>query len=91
MKKFVLLSAALLGLFFFGCTTSQSTASSPGRVLDSPGGSGDNHKIVSFYVIGKGLEPENALTKGEAVLMAERAAVVDRSDDAFRELNEALR
>ncbi len=87
MKKFVLLSAALLALFFFGCTTSQSTASSPGGVLGSPGGNVDNHKVVSFYVIGKGLEPENALTKGEAVLMAERAAVAD----GYRQLVEKVR
>jgi hypothetical protein len=87
MKKLVLLSAALLALFFFGCTTSQSTVSSPGGVLGSPGGGADNHKVVSFYVIGKGLEPENALTKGEAVLMAERAAVAD----GYRQLVEKVR
>ncbi len=87
MKKFVLLLAALLGLFFFGCSTSQSTASSPGGVLGSPGGNVDNHKVVSFYVIGKGLEPEDALTKGEAILMAERAAVAD----GYRQLVEKVR
>ena len=87
MKKIVLLLSALLALFLFGCTTSQSTASSPGGVLGSPGGTVDNHKVVSFYVIGKGLEPENALTKGEAVLMAERAAVAD----GYRQLVEKVR
>ena len=87
MKKLVLLSVALLGLFFFGCTTTQSTVSSPGGVLGSPGGGADNHKVVSFYVIGKGLEPENALTRGEAVLMAERAAVAD----GYRQLVEKVR
>ncbi|OQY01114.1 MAG: hypothetical protein B6I26_05550 [Desulfobacteraceae bacterium 4572_130] len=35
------------------------------------------HKVVTFYVVGKGLEPENALTRGQAVIMAERAAVAD--------------
>lgn len=36
---------------------------------------------------GKGLEPENALTKGEAILMAERAAV----SDGYRQLVEKIR
>ena len=74
-------------LFFCGCTTFQSTASSPGGVLGSPGGNVDNQKVVAFYVVGKGLEPENALTKGEAVLMAERAAVAD----GYRQLVEKIR
>jgi hypothetical protein len=87
MKKIVLLFAGLLVLFFYGCTTSNSSTSNPGGVLGSPGGSADNHKVVSFYVTGKGLEPENALTKGEAVLMAERAAVAD----GYRQLVEKVR
>lgn len=88
MKKIVLLFAGLLVLSFYGCsTTSNSTASNPGGVLGAPGGSADNHKVVSFYVTGKGLEPENALTKGEAVLMAERAAVAD----GYRQLVEKVR
>ena len=75
-------------LFFFGCSTFQSSnASSPGGVLESPKSKANNEKIVSFYVIGKGLEPENALTKGEAVLMAERAAVAD----GYRQLVEKIR
>jgi hypothetical protein len=88
MKKIVLLFAGLLVLSFYGCsTTASSTASNPGGVLGAPGGSADNHKVVSFYVTGKGLEPENALTKGEAVLMAERAAVAD----GYRQLVEKVR
>jgi hypothetical protein len=46
-----------------------------------------NQKIVTFQVTGKGLEPENALTKGEAILMAERAAVAD----GYRQLVEKVR
>lgn len=88
MKKIVLLFAGLLVLSFYGCsTTSSSSVSNPGGVLGSPGGSADNHKVVSFYVTGKGLEPENALTRGEAVLMAERAAVAD----GYRQLVEKVR
>ncbi|WDP88935.1 MAG: hypothetical protein HUN04_03980 [Desulfobacter sp.] len=88
MKKLLVVSAGLMMLFFYGCNLgSRSVASSPGGVLDSAAGSADNHKIVTFYVTGKGLEPENALTKGEAVLMAERAAVAD----GYRQLVEKVR
>jgi hypothetical protein len=62
-------------------------SSSPGGVLDAANGSANSQKIVTFYVTGKGLEPENALTKGEAVLMAERAAVAD----GYRQLVEKVR
>ena len=80
--------AGFLVLFFYGCNTgNKSVTSAPGGVLDAAGGSADNHKIVTFYVTGKGLEPENALTKGEAVLMAERAAVAD----GYRQLVEKVR
>jgi hypothetical protein len=74
-------------MFFMGCNTASQMSSSPGGVLDSVNGSVDNQKIVTFYVTGKGLEPENALTKGEAVLMAERAAVAD----GYRQLVEKVR
>ena len=91
MKK---LSIILLGLFvsvlfFSGCGSvrSSSTAGGPGKVLGPPGGELDNHKVVTFFVIGKGLEPENAFSKGEAVLMAERAAVAD----GYRQLVEKVR
>jgi hypothetical protein len=47
----------------------------------------EDQKVVTFMVIGKGLEPENALSKGEAVLMAERAAVAD----GYRQLVEKVR
>ncbi len=88
MKKLLVLLTGLLVLFFWGCNTGgSSTSSAPGGVLESASGSADNHKIVTFYVTGKGLEPENALTKGEAILMAERAAVAD----GYRQLVEKVR
>ena len=90
MKKLVALSAGILVLFVCGCSSfdnpSISSSSAPGGVLNSAGGSADNHKVVTFYVTGKGLEPENALTKGEAALMAERAAVAD----GYRQLVEKI-
>jgi hypothetical protein len=88
MKKLLVLSAGLMFLFSLGCSAvNRSASSAPGSVIDSARGSADNHKIVTFYVTGKGLEPENALTKGEAVLMAERAAVAD----GYRQLVEKVR
>ncbi len=46
----------------------------------------NEQKVVTFDVTGKGLEPETALTKGEAVIMAERAAIVD----GYRQLVEKI-
>lgn len=89
MKRLSMVVAALLTvvLVFSGCSSKSSTAGGPGKVL---GGSDDgtgNQKVVTFFVSGKGLEPENALSKGEAVIMAERAAVAD----GYRQLVEKVR
>ncbi len=65
------------------CIPSKRNAS-PGSVL---GNKGSSQKVVKFEVIGKGLEPETALTRGEAVLMAERAAI----SDGYRQLVEKIR
>lgn len=93
MRKriYVVLSLCVIALFFSGCNSSvvrpSSTAGGPGKVLGPPGGEVDDHKVVTFFVIGKGLEPENAYSKGEAVIMAERAAVAD----GYRQLVEKVR
>lgn len=87
MKKIGLLAAGILVLFFFGCASSQQNAAAPGGVTESSGDTADNRKVVTFYVTGKGLEPEDALTKGEAVIMAERAAVAD----GYRQMVEKIR
>jgi outer membrane protein FlgP len=94
MKKFIALLLIFLaaGLVFSGCSASTSgkakiTASAPGKVLGPADGNTNRSRAVTFFVIGKGLEPEDALTKGEAVLMAERAAVAD----GYRQLAEKLR
>jgi hypothetical protein len=84
MKNLFYLATALMALFFLGCA---SNVSNPGDVLGEDGSSAQSQKVVTFYVTGKGLEPETALTKGEAVIMAERAAVAD----GYRQLVEKLR
>jgi len=91
MKKLciVLLELFIAVLFFSGCGNIRpsSTAGGPGKVLGPPGGESADLKVVTFFVIGKGLEPENALSKGEAVIMAERAAIAD----GYRQLVEKVR
>lgn len=91
MKRFFM---ALLGitasvLVMTGCGGQYHTASqgSPGNVLGTPDHGNRSQRVVTFYVVGKGLEPETALTRGQAVLMAERAAVAD----GYRQLVEKLR
>ncbi len=90
MKRFFM---ALLGftasvLLLSGCGWLPTGSSgSTGNVLGTPDKGNGSEKIVTFYVVGKGLEPENALTRGQAVLMAERAAVAD----GYRQLVEKLR
>ncbi len=98
MKKLCIVCLGLLvsAFLFSGCGSSGLSSSfskkssknmgGPGKVLDPPGNEFDNNKVVAFFVVGKGLEPENALSKGEAVLMAERAAVAD----AYRQLVEKI-
>jgi hypothetical protein len=78
---------ALLGLMASVLVLSGCGGISSGNVLGTPDGIGKSQKIVTFYVMGKGLEPETALTRGQAVLMAERAAVAD----GYRQLVEKLR
>ncbi len=90
MKKIGLILSGFFvsSLLFFGCGgLPSSSVGGPGKVLSPLDGEADNQKVVTFYVIGKGLEPENARSKGEAVLMAERAAV----SDGYRQLVEKLR
>ena len=87
MKNLLALSACIVVLFVWGCNNINSSNGGPGGVLDSSADNMVNQKVVTLQVTGKGLEPENALTKGEAILMAERAAVAD----GYRQLVEKVR
>jgi len=53
----------------------------------APSEEGEPDRIVVFEVVGKGIEPERATTKGQAILMAERSAIMD----GYRLLTEKLR
>ncbi len=59
----------------------------PGSVVEPQMQKPDLHKIVTFDVVGKGVEPEAALTMGQAKLLAERAAIAD----GYRQFVEKLR
>ena len=83
---FCLLAFLLIALP--GCNfIKQNIAAAPGEVLSLNQGGDNSQKIVTFDVIGKGLEPENALTKGSARIMAERSAVAD----GYRQLVEKVK
>lgn len=79
---------AVLLILLSGCASmgQNSTTASPGPVLGLGKDDGNSQKVVTFEVIGKGLEPENAVTRGEGKIMAERAAVAD----GYRQLVEKL-
>lgn len=85
MKRTILfLFLAMAVMAVSGCNT---YTASPGPVIEEAPGNSANNRIVTFTVKGKGVEPEGALTKGQARLMAERAAVAD----GYRQFVEKLR
>ena len=85
MKKTILfLFLAMAVVAVSGCNTYMA---SPGPVLEKAPGSSTQNRIITFTVKGKGVEPEGALTRGQARLMAERAAVAD----GYRQFVEKLR
>ena len=95
MKKMVMCWLwFFVGMTFMGCSAGTMRAANPTPdnlvapgpvILESE--QANTNRVVTFTVTGKGLEPETALTKGQAVLMAERAAVTD----GYRQFVEKLR
>jgi len=81
-----LIAAVLLLMIFSGCRSLQPVSSYRGVLNDSLNGV-HNQRVMTFHVTGKGLAPETAISKGQAVLMAERAAVAD----GYRQLVEKIR
>lgn len=63
------------------------SAGDPDRVLGRYPGMADSDGMVPVRVIGKGIPPENAINKGQSIIMAERAAVAD----AYRKLAERIK
>jgi hypothetical protein len=81
--RFFLPVVAILFLLA-GCNTYMT---SPGPVTKDAQKQSEQNRIVTFTVKGKGVEPESALTKGQARIMAERAAVAD----GYRQFVEKLK
>jgi hypothetical protein len=88
MKKLICL-AVLLPLFFV-CSCSNRAYPPPnatGRSVIEESKPLDNDRVVLFKVTGKGMAPETAVRRGEAIILGERAAVLD----GYRLLLEKLR
>ena len=90
MKKICLLVWGMAFIILVGCGSKtidiDANSASPGPVIiENP--DVNSNRVVVFTVVGKGAEPENAITKGQARLMAERAAV----NDGHRQFIEKLR
>ena len=78
----------ILAFSLSGCAGGYYSHSYPsGGILDEATSTSEMDRVVTFDVIGKGVEPELSLSKGQAVLMAERAAVAD----GYRQFVEKIR
>lgn len=75
----------MVGLCFTGCYV-PGTKIEPSPLIDGELNPSGVQKVVTYRVVGRGIEPENAKTRAEAILMAERAAVAD----GYRQLVEKL-
>ena len=79
MKKLLVLAFLMVLIPWFVACVPQHTTSVE-TIEQAPPKAGkpkDLNRIVSFSVVGKGVEPETALSKSQALLMAEKAAVAD--------------
>lgn len=83
MKKLICL-AAVLQLFFMCSCYYRGTA---GRSVIEESKSSENGRVIVFKATGKGMAPETAVRRGEAMILGERAAVLD----GYRLLLEKLR
>jgi len=72
----VVFFVGMSGLIFMGCCI-PCTKIEPSPLIDGELNPSGVQKIVTYRVVGRGIEPENAKTRAEAILMAERSAVAD--------------
>lgn len=85
MKLFLFFWVGVISVFSLaGCA---GTHYPSGSVLGDSISTSEMYRVVIFNVVGKGVEPELSLSKGQAVLMAERAAVAD----GYRQFVEKIR
>ncbi|WP_051957742.1 hypothetical protein [Desulfobacter vibrioformis] len=87
MKKMICLVAVLQLLFICSCYYRAYAPNTAGRSVIEESKPLDNDRVVVFKVTGKGMAPETAVRRGEAMILGERAAVLD----GYRLLLEKLR
>ncbi len=94
MKQLLCLSILLIIIAVHGCAyppnkgpvAANDGGSDTGSVVNPVPVKLDLERIVTFTVKGKGVEPEDALTRGQGRLLAEKAAIVD----GYRQFAEKL-
>ena len=89
MKKLICLAAVLQLFLVWSCNyrTYHPNLNTAGRSVIEESKPLDNDRVVLFKVTGKGMAPETAVRRGEAMILGERAAVLD----GYRLLLEKLR
>lgn len=88
MKNLYRLIIVLTLLIFYSCGTMTYVTPNNGKsVIEESKTNGVNERIVVFKVTGKGMAPESALRRGEAIILGERSAVLD----GYRQLLEKLK
>ncbi|WP_321495178.1 hypothetical protein [uncultured Desulfobacter sp.] len=87
MKKLICLAAVLQLFFMCSCYSRNHAPSTTGRSVIEETKPLENDRVVVFKATGKGMAPETAVRRGEAMILGERAAVLD----GYRLLLEKLR
>jgi len=87
MKKLICLVAVLQLFFMCSCYYRAYVPNTAGRSVIEETKPLNNERVVVFKVTGKGMAPETAVRRGEAMILGERAAVLD----GYRLLIEKLR
>lgn len=87
MKKLICLVAILQLFFMCSCYYRAYIPNTDGRSVIEETQPLNNNRVVVFKVTGKGMAPENAVRRGEEIILGERAAVLD----GYRLLIEKLR
>ena len=73
----ILFFLMISSFMFAGCGSYSFMGKNPQPMVDGALNPSEMQKIVTYRVIGKGIEPERSRSRAEAQLMAERAAVAD--------------
>ena len=77
MKKLMCIIVVLQLLFICSCFHRTYAPTTDERSVIEETNATDNNRVVVFKVTGKGMPPETAVRRGEAMILGERAAVLD--------------